>query len=371
MTVKGKMVDFFWNTACCLGDRWDQSERKKELIFTGFSVGLLALLLGFANFGRQHDVAHVSPEMIKHVSERIILPAPAPVKEETQSQVTELGPIVESTVPARSIAEPQVTSAFVQEPILSLRELLEPSVVETKSRLTMPSPAPTLTLSPAPRTYTMKSGDTPGGIAKMHNISVKALMDANKIQNPKKLRDGTVLNIPEPKPMTEIAKQFPSTSVESIIPRVETGNVEPSVVDTPKNTVVETPPAPLPLNAEDQVRQGLGEWKAGNTTAALTAFQRATELDPSNFTAYYNWGTLLSESGNLHDAVRILTLAASLRPESPETYYNLGHSYYKLGNRESAINNLRQYMRLARKNPAQHARLRRVRNFLFHLEIGR
>jgi LysM repeat protein len=53
--------------------------------------------------------------------------------------------------------------------------------------------------TPAPgaaRSYTVKAGDTPGGIARQFNVSVEALMRANNISDPTKLGVGQTLTIP-------------------------------------------------------------------------------------------------------------------------------------------------------------------------------
>jgi LysM repeat protein len=50
----------------------------------------------------------------------------------------------------------------------------------------------------APRTHTVRKGETPTGIAKGYGISVNALMAANPKYRPNNLPAGAVLNIPAP-----------------------------------------------------------------------------------------------------------------------------------------------------------------------------
>ncbi|MDO4953985.1 MAG: LysM peptidoglycan-binding domain-containing protein [Akkermansia sp.] len=63
-----------------------------------------------------------------------------------------------------------------------------------------PVAAPTAATAPAPAakagTYTVKSGDTLGGIAARHHSSTAAIVSANHIANPDALKVGQVLRIP-------------------------------------------------------------------------------------------------------------------------------------------------------------------------------
>ena len=65
---------------------------------------------------------------------------------------------------------------------------------------TAPVAAPTAATAPAPAatagTYTVKSGDTLGGIAARHHSSSAAIASANHIANPNALKVGQVLRIP-------------------------------------------------------------------------------------------------------------------------------------------------------------------------------
>jgi len=47
------------------------------------------------------------------------------------------------------------------------------------------------------KTYTVKSGDNPYGIAREHDVSMKSLLELNGIDDPRRLQIGQVLEIPE------------------------------------------------------------------------------------------------------------------------------------------------------------------------------
>ncbi len=50
--------------------------------------------------------------------------------------------------------------------------------------------------APASSTYTVVAGDTLSKISKMHNVSIRSIVDANGISNPNMLRVGQKLIIP-------------------------------------------------------------------------------------------------------------------------------------------------------------------------------
>jgi LysM repeat protein len=69
-----------------------------------------------------------------------------------------------------------------------------PTEVEPTPVPAEPSAAPTA--SPAPKTYKVRSGDTLGAIAREFGTTVKALMDLNNIDDPRRLHVGQVLELP-------------------------------------------------------------------------------------------------------------------------------------------------------------------------------
>jgi LysM repeat protein len=87
----------------------------------------------------------------------------------------------ESTFPAAASLAPEVTPSPLEE--------VTPAPVET----------PEVTAEPSYTIYVVKKGDTLYAIAKAHGITLKALMAANpEVTDPKKLRIGQKLKIPQP-----------------------------------------------------------------------------------------------------------------------------------------------------------------------------
>ena len=60
------------------------------------------------------------------------------------------------------------------------------------------TPTPTLTPSPTPFVYTIRTGDTLSAIAKKHNTTVEALMEANNIPEATNIHAGTQITIVQP-----------------------------------------------------------------------------------------------------------------------------------------------------------------------------
>lgn len=71
-----------------------------------------------------------------------------------------------------------------------------PVVVERPEPVQRPAPKPETAPAPKPKTHTVKAGDTLYLIARMHNIRLDDLMDANPNVDPYNLMIGTILRLP-------------------------------------------------------------------------------------------------------------------------------------------------------------------------------
>ena len=83
------------------------------------------------------------------------------------------------------------TEQRLQEDVRSQNQP-EPSPAPAPVSAPTPAPAP----APKPKTHTVKAGDTLYLIARMHNIKLKDLMDANPDIDPYNLMIGSVLRLP-------------------------------------------------------------------------------------------------------------------------------------------------------------------------------
>jgi len=92
----------------------------------------------------------------------------------------------------------------------------------------VPTQTPTTAPSPTPNTYTVRAGDTLSDIAAELDVSVEALMAANRLQDANALSAGQVLIIPGPE--DSVAASDPSAT-STATPRPPTGQVMINAVD--------------------------------------------------------------------------------------------------------------------------------------------
>lgn len=97
-------------------------------------------------------------------------------------------PVVDNRTP-KPVAETQKRA--VAEPVRTLTDTAKPVSRTTETPTTAAKPAA------SPRTHVVKSGDTPATIARQYHVSTQQLMNANKGLDPKKLRVGQSLNLPD------------------------------------------------------------------------------------------------------------------------------------------------------------------------------
>ncbi|HLK05704.1 MAG TPA: tetratricopeptide repeat protein [Candidatus Acidoferrum sp.] len=85
------------------------------------------------------------------------------------------------------------------------------------------------------------------------------------------------------------------------------------------------------------------ETESRSTSDAITAYERALQVDPRKFEALINCGTLYYEQGNLKKASEHFQRAVEADPQSALAHSNLGSVLEEVGNFEEA----RQHLRLA------------------------
>ncbi|NPV08836.1 MAG: LysM peptidoglycan-binding domain-containing protein [Anaerolineae bacterium] len=72
----------------------------------------------------------------------------------------------------------------------------EPTATPSPTPRPTPTPTPPPTATPVPITYTVEAGDTLSAIARAQDVSLQALIEANDIEDPNRIRVGQVLIIP-------------------------------------------------------------------------------------------------------------------------------------------------------------------------------
>lgn len=92
-----------------------------------------------------------------------------------------------------------------------------------------------------------------------------------------------------------------------------------------------------PENAWGHFMLGLAAWKSGESDRALSAFDRALELDPNHRKSMYNSSRVLLEKGRAQEALERIEQALSQEPMSTEGLRLLGRAKYQLGKVDEAI----------------------------------
>jgi predicted Zn-dependent protease len=92
-----------------------------------------------------------------------------------------------------------------------------------------------------------------------------------------------------------------------------------------------------PENAWGHYMLGLAAWKTGESDRALSAFDRALELDPNHRKSMYNSSRVLLEKGRPQEALDRIEQALSQEPSSTEGLRLLGRARYQLGKVDDAI----------------------------------
>ena len=80
--------------------------------------------------------------------------------------------------------------------------------------------------------------------------------------------------------------------------------------------------------------------------AAIDAYARAVEQEPSNIDARVNWGSLLHEQGRLEEAERVYTRALADVGDDPVILFNLGVLMEDMNRRMEAVHAYQKALRL-------------------------
>jgi tetratricopeptide (TPR) repeat protein/mono/diheme cytochrome c family protein len=98
----------------------------------------------------------------------------------------------------------------------------------------------------------------------------------------------------------------------------------------------------------------------GDGASAEAEFERALELDATNFTALYQLGEMALESGSPERAADLLTKATAQRPEDVDTRERLAMAFAQAGRLGDASEQLREAVRLKPGDASLHALLSQV-----------
>ena len=94
-----------------------------------------------------------------------------------------------------------------------------------------------------------------------------------------------------------------------------------------------------------------------NPSAALEAYKRALDANPTNPNRWLSVGAILSRMGRTSDAIEHFQRAAELRPDHAVPYMNLGSTYSDLGQFDKAIEYTRKAIALQPDFATAHSNL--------------
>jgi tetratricopeptide (TPR) repeat protein len=92
-----------------------------------------------------------------------------------------------------------------------------------------------------------------------------------------------------------------------------------------------------PENPWGHFMLGLSAWKSGEHEEAVSAFDKALQLDPDHRKSLFNSSRVLLETGRAQQALERIEKALTLEPQSNEGLRLLGRARYQLGKMEEAI----------------------------------
>ena len=126
-----------------------------------------------------------------------IVPNPVPPQPSPQvrTQAVARPGVPTAAGPAKDVAPAPAPAATVSQPATSIAApvaVARPTAMKTET----PAPKP-VSRAAAARTHVVKAGEIPAAIARRYGISVQELMAANKGIDPRRMRAGQTLNLPE------------------------------------------------------------------------------------------------------------------------------------------------------------------------------
>ena len=119
--------------------------------------------------------------------------------------------------------------------------------------------------------------------------------------------------------------------------------------------LLETVQLPL-LQAETETQRGTARVFLGDDEAAVSAFERATTLDPRHYRALTNLGNVRLEQGQVDEAVAHYQAALKLNENFANAHHNLGVAYRRKGDISRSVTAIRRAQRVSKQHDREEAR---------------
>jgi protein O-mannosyl-transferase len=102
---------------------------------------------------------------------------------------------------------------------------------------------------------------------------------------------------------------------------------------------------------------GVALGQSGRVQEAVGHFEQALQIEPDFAEAHYNLGNALSQEGKLEDAIGHWEQAVRINPDYAEAHYNLGGTLARLGKVQEAIMHFEQALRIKPDDAEAHYNL--------------
>ena len=111
-----------------------------------------------------------------------------------------------------------------------------------------------------------------------------------------------------------------------------------------------------PNNLDIYEARGAAYFYNGQYALAAKDFERVLNTDPYRFATYTAYASTLAAQGDFNNALQLLNLATRLRPNQAETYFARGGVYYMLGKYDLAVADYTRTLELRRSADVLRAR---------------
>ena len=116
--------------------------------------------------------------------------------------------------------------------------------------------------------------------------------------------------------------------------------------------IMKSPNKPRPLNGYGKVLAD-----TGNASGALKYYNKAIEMNPRFYAAYYNRGNAKINLDDYKGAVADYEEALRIKPDLPDGHYNLGNALAHQGKMVEAVTHLKEAVRLKPRSAEYHNNL--------------
>jgi tetratricopeptide (TPR) repeat protein len=90
-------------------------------------------------------------------------------------------------------------------------------------------------------------------------------------------------------------------------------------------------------NVMAELNLGEALYRSGQTPLALSHFDRAIQIDPTQASVYSSMGAALLDLGRARESLASLEKAIALDPKNSDAHYNLGNTFLQLGRSKDAV----------------------------------